>query len=118
MPVTVTVAPASTRGSPPDSVSWVVADEGDGTVITVEGKLGHESAGAFAAALAALGAGGCDAIIDMARVEAIDAGALDGLVRVRRLFEILGLGLTVRAPSRQIEHRLGLFHLDDLIEAS
>jgi len=99
-------------------VSWVVTNEGDGTVITVEGELGHTSAGAFAAALAAVGAGGCDAIVDVARVTAIDAGALDGLVRVKRLFEILGLGLTIRAPSRRIERRLGLFHLEHLIEAS
>jgi|HubBroStandDraft_6_1064221.scaffolds.fasta_scaffold915462_1 anti-anti-sigma regulatory factor len=113
----VTEAPACTRSSPPDRVSWVVTNEGDGTVITVEGELDHASAGAFAAALAAVGAGGCDATVDMARVTAIDAGALDGLVRVKRLFEILGLGLFLRAPSGPIERRLGLFHLEDLIEA-
>jgi hypothetical protein len=38
-------------------------------------------------------------------------------VRVKRLFEILGLGLFLRAPSGPIERRLGLFHLEDLIEA-
>src|SRR5579872_4374022 len=115
-PMTVTVASASTRGSPPDIVSWVVARDGGDTVVTVEGDLGHASAGAFAAALAAVGAGGSRAVVDMARLAAIDAGALDGLVRVKRLFEILGLGLIIRAPSPQIEQRLGQFDLAELIE--
>ena len=115
--MTVTVAPASTRGSPPDPVTWVVASHDGDTVVTVEGELGHAFAGAFAAALAAVGAGGSRAVVDMAGLEAIDAGALDGLVRVKRLFEILGLGLIIRAPSPQIEQRLGQFNLAELIES-
>jgi anti-anti-sigma regulatory factor len=113
----VTVAPASTRGNSPDPVSWVVASRGDDTVVTVEGELGLASAGAFAAALAAVGAGGSRAVVDMARLETIDAGALDGLVRVKRLFEILGLALVIRAPSPHIAQRLVQFDLAELIEA-
>jgi len=115
--VAVTVAPTSTHGTPPDQVSWVISNDGERAVIAVEGKLGLAAAGVFAAALAAVGAGGTRAVVDMSRVETIDAGALDGLVRVRRLFEILGLGLTLRAPSGQIERSLGQFHLEELIEA-
>jgi len=118
MPMTVAAARASTRDKPTGRASWVVASEGDDTVITVEGKLDLSSAGAFAGALAAVGAVGSPAIVDMARVEAIDAGALHGLVRVKRLFEILGLGLSIRSASRSVERRLSLFHLEELIEAS
>jgi anti-anti-sigma regulatory factor len=116
--MTVSAPQASTRGASPDPVPWVVANEGSDTVVTVEGELRLASAGAFAAALAAVGAGGSRAVVDMTRLDDIDAGALDGLVRVKRLFEILGLGLVIRAPSPRIERRLGQFDLAELIEAS
>jgi len=115
--MTVNAAPLPTRVSPSQSVSWVVSREGDGTVVTVEGELDLGSAAVFAAALAAVGAGSSDAIVDMARVEAIDATAVGALVCVHRLFEILGLALTVRAPSRPVRRVLGVCQLENLISA-
>jgi len=53
----------------------------------------------------------------MARVEAIDATAVGALVCVHRLFEILGLALTVRAPSRPVRRVLGVCQLENLISA-
>jgi anti-anti-sigma factor len=91
--MTVHVSPLPPRVNPSETVSWAVTREEDGTVVTVEGELDLESAAIFAAALVAVGAGSCDAIVDMAGVDAIDATALGALVCVHRLFEILGLAL-------------------------
>ena len=115
--MTVNATLSSTRVSPSQTVSWVISQEGDGTVVTVEGELDLGSAAVFAAALAAVGAGSSDAIVDMARVDAIDATALGALVCVHRLFEILGLALTVRAPSRPVQRVLGVCQLESLIQA-
>ena len=113
--MTVHVAPMPPRVSPSQTVSWAVSREGDGTVVTVEGALDLGSAAVFAAALVSVGAGSSDAIVDMAGVDAIDATALGALVCVHRLFEILGLALTVRAPSRPVRRVLGVCQLENLI---
>jgi anti-anti-sigma factor len=113
--MSVHVAPLSSRVSPDQKVSWVVSREGDGTVVAVEGELDFGSAAIFAAALVAVGAGSCDAIVDMARVDAIDATALGALVCVHRLFEILGLALTIRAPSHPVRRVLRVCQLENLI---
>jgi anti-anti-sigma factor len=95
--------------------SWVVRHQEGATVITVEGDLDLASAGAFVAALAAIAAGASDALIDMAGVEFIDSSTMRALVRAHRLFESLGLRLTVRQPSRPVRRMLGLCQLDQVI---
>jgi len=97
------------------NASWVRSRERHQTVVTVEGELDSASAGAVAAALAAVGADGCDVVIDMARIDFIDLSGLDAMIRAQRLFEILGLSLTVRAPSRPVRHMLGVYQREDLI---
>jgi len=116
--MTVDAAPSlPARVSPAESLSWAVLPQAEGTVVTVEGELDQRSAAVFAAALVAIGAGPSDAIVDMARVDAIDATALGALVCVHRLFEILGLALTIRAPSYPVRRVLGVCQLENLIRA-
>jgi anti-anti-sigma factor len=88
------------------------------TVVTVEGDLDLASAGAFVAALAAVAAGASDALVDMAAVEFIDSSTMRALVRAHRLFESLGLRLTVREPSRPVRRMLGLCQLDEVINTA
>jgi len=109
----VALAPAGVALS--GNASWVRSREGARTVLTVDGELDSASAGAVAAALAAVGADGCDVVVDMTRVDFIDLSGLDALIRAHRLFEILGLSLTVRAPSRPVRHMLGVYQREDLI---
>ena len=106
----VALAPAGVALS--GNASWVRSREG---ARTVDGELDSASAGAVAAALAAVGADGCDVVVDMTRVDFIDLSGLDALIRAHRLFEILGLSLTVRAPSRPVRHMLGVYQREDLI---
>ena len=115
MPMTVTVTPAPKEVALSQHASWVLSWEGSSAVIAVEGALDVASAGAFASTLAALGADGCDVVVDMARVGVIETTALSVLVCVHRLFEILGLTLTVRAPSRRVQRLLKVCQLQDLI---
>jgi len=98
--------------------SWVVLEEDESTVIAVEGELDLAAAGAFVAALAAVGAGASDALVDMARVEFIDSSTMRALVAAHRLFENLGVRLTVRAPSRPVRRMLGLCRLEDTINTA
>ena len=58
--------------------SWVLSWERSSAVIAVEGALDVASAGAFASTLAALGADGCDVIVDMARVGVIETSTWRG----------------------------------------
>jgi anti-anti-sigma factor len=97
------------------NASWVLCRERDRTVVTVEGELDSASAGAIAAALAAVGADASDVIVDMAHVDFIDLSGLDAVLRAHRLLEILGLSLTVRAPSRPVRHMLSVYQRQDLI---
>jgi anti-anti-sigma factor len=98
--------------------SWVVRREDGGTVMTVDGDLDLASSGAFVAALAAVGAGGTDAVIDMAGVGFMDSSTLRALVGAHRLFERLGLRLTVRAPSRPVRRMLALCRLEEVINTA
>jgi anti-anti-sigma factor len=98
------------------NASWVLSQDGRITVVTVEGKLDSTSAGPIASALAAVGADASDVILDMAHLDVIDLEGLDALARVRRLFEILGLSLTLRRPSPAVRSALGLLQLEDLIK--
>jgi anti-anti-sigma regulatory factor len=82
----------------------------------MEGNLDSTSAGPVASALAAVGADASDVILDMAHLASIDLEGLDALARVRRLFEILGLSLTLRGPSPAVRSALGLLQLEDLIK--
>jgi len=113
--MTVTITPAPNEVAVSEHASWVLSWEDHSGVIVVEGALDVASAGAFASTLAALGADGCDVIVDIARVGVIEATALSVLVCVHRLFEILGLTLTVRAPSRRVQRLLRVCQLQDLI---
>jgi len=115
MPMTVTVSPASNEVALSEHRSWVLSWEGSSALIAVEGALDVASAGAFASTLAALGADGCDVIVDMARVGVIEATALSVLVCLHRLFEVLGLTLTVRSPPRRVQRQLKVCQLQDLI---
>jgi anti-sigma B factor antagonist len=114
--MTVTAAPLGVALT--DDASWVLSGEGDPTVITVQGELDFAAAGPFAAALASVGADGSDVIVDMAGVEFIDGTALGALLRVQRLFEILGLTLTVRAPARAVRRVLTMCQVDLLIQTA
>jgi len=98
--------------------SWTLL-QGPGTAaITVEGDLDLACAGAFVAALAAVGAGGSDAVVDMAGVEFIDSSTLRALAGASRLFENLGRRLTLRAPSRPVRRMLGLCRLNEVIASA
>ncbi len=97
-------------------VSWLRSEEGARSVVTVVGDLDFACAAAFAATLAAIAAEGADVVVDMAGVAFIDTSALDAIDRARRLFELMGLRVTVRAPSRPVRRLLGLCRLDGLIE--
>jgi ABC-type transporter Mla MlaB component len=77
--------------------SWVLHNEEGTTVITVEGDLD---------------------LADMAGVEFIDSSTMRALVRAHRLFESLGLRLTVREPSRPVRRMLGLCQLDEVINTA
>jgi anti-anti-sigma factor len=112
----VTVAGMPTGVTVSEYVSWVRSREGVRTLLTVDGELDFACAGTFAATLAAVAGDGADVILDMAGVAFIDAAALDAIAGVRRFFEILGVGLTVRAPSRPVRRLLALRQLDGLIE--
>ena len=80
------------------------------------GELDFGSSGAIAGALAAVGGEGSDVIVDLAGVEFIDAAGLGALVRVHRLFEILGLGFTLRSPSASVARLLTLCQVGHLVE--
>jgi anti-anti-sigma factor len=96
--------------------SWVLSREGARAILTMVGDLDFACAYAFAAAVATIAADGDDLVIDMAGVAFIDTAAVDAIAMVRRLFEILGLTLVVRAPSRPVRRLLDLSELDGLIE--
>jgi anti-anti-sigma factor len=113
MPVSATPVSGAARSG---NASWVLSQDGLSTVVTVEGKLDSTCAGPIASALAAVGADASDVILDMTHLDMIDLEGLDALARVRRLFEILGLSLTLRGPSPAVRTALGLLHLDDLIK--
>jgi len=113
--MTSAVAQAPAGAALSGNASWLRSREGHQTVLTVEGELDAASAGAVAAALAAVGADASDVVVDMDRVDFIDLSGLDALLRAHRLFEILGLSLTVRAPSRPVRHMLGVYQREDLI---
>jgi len=51
----------------------------------------------------------------MTHVDFLDLTGLDAVIRAHRLFEILGLSLTVRSPSRPVRHMLGAYQREDLI---
>jgi len=97
------------------NASWVRSREHHRTVLTLEGELDCASAGAVAAALAAVGADASDVIVDMAGVDFIDLSGLDAVLRALRLFEILGLSLSLRSPSRPVRDMLGVYQHEDLI---
>jgi len=115
-PVVVSDFPAPDSAAAANQFSWARSQEGDRVVIMVEGELDFESAGAFAGTLAAVGGEGSDVIVDLAGVEFIDAAGLGALVRVHRLFEILGLGLTLRSPSASVARLLALCEVGHLVE--
>jgi anti-anti-sigma factor len=105
-----------TAGTPAAvSTSWVRSQEGHSAVLTVRGDLDSASAGAVALALAAVGADSSDVIVDAARVESIDLSGLDALISAHRLFQILGLSLTLRAPSGPVRHLLDVYQHEDII---
>ncbi len=99
-----------------ERVLWVRSREGATTLVTVIGDLDFASAGVFAAELAVIASDGCDVVLDMAGVAVIDAAALDAIDGVGRFFEILGVGLSVRAPSPPVRLLLGLRQCDGMIE--
>jgi len=101
-----------------EHVSWQRSHEGARAVVTIVGDLDFACAGAFAAALAAVAADGTDVVLDMRGVAFIDTAAVDAFDRARRLFELMGLRVTVRAPSRPVRRLLGLCRLDGLIESA
>ena len=74
------------------------------------------SAGGFAAALAGVAANASDAVVDMTEVGFLDANGVAALVKARRLFEILGLSVTVRAPSPWARWILDPCHFDDRLD--
>ena len=113
--MTVTGAPADLGVRLARRASWTVHQEEGHWLMTVDGDLDLASAGAFVAALAALGAAGTDAVVDMAGVEFVDSAAVRALVGAHRLFERFGLKLTVRAPSRPVRRMLALCRLEQVI---
>jgi anti-anti-sigma regulatory factor len=104
------VAQARTHVALSGPDSWVRSRERHRTVVTVEGELDSASSGA-------VGADASDAIVDMAGIDVIDRSGLDAVIRTHRLFEILGLSLTRRAPSRPVRHLLDGYQPTELISA-
>jgi len=116
--MTVTATPAHLGVRPARRASWTLLGEEGGTLMTVDGDLDLASAGAFVAALAGVSAGGTDAVVDMAGVEFVDSSTVRALVGAQRLFERLGLRLTVRAPSRPVRRMLALCRLEEVINTA
>jgi anti-anti-sigma factor len=86
--------------------------------VTLQGELDSASAGAIASALALAGATAAQVTVDMSRVDFIDLAGLAALQRFHRLFEILGLSLSLRARSSSVRRMLRLLQLEDLVQAN
>jgi anti-anti-sigma factor len=110
--MTAVIAPAPLGVALSGNASWVSSRERGNTVVTVEGELDSASAGAIASALALAGATAAQVTVDLYGVDFIDVAGVDAFQRVHRLFEILGLSLSLRAPSSSVRRMLRL--TDDL----
>src|ERR1700733_4051451 len=111
--MTAVIAPAPRGVALSGNASWVISRERGNTVVTVEGEIDSASAGAIASALALAGATAAQVTVDLSNVDFVGLAGLAALQRVHRLFEILGLSLSLRSPSSSVRRMLGLLQLGD-----
>jgi anti-anti-sigma factor len=116
--MTAVIAPAPRGVALSGNASWVISRERGNTVVTVEGEIDSASAGAIASALALAGATAAQVTVDLSNVDFVDLAGLAALQRVHRLFEILGLSLSLRSPSSSVRRMLGLLQLGDLVRST
>jgi anti-anti-sigma factor len=74
----------------------------------------HSLSARLAGAIAAVDA---DVVVDLSKIEFMDAGTVGVLLRARAFLRLRSRSLTLRAPSQRARLVIGLCGLDDLADA-